>query len=102
MYEDLFYDRLVLLRLEKGVSARDMSISLGLSHGYINSIENKKTFPSMQVFFYICEYLGVTPAEFFEKNRSLQIKYKDLLEDLDSLDPESIKNIKEIVKKMRK
>lgn len=64
MFEDLFYQRLIKLRTEKGVSARDMSLSIGQSPGYINSLENRNGFPSMQVFFYICEYLGVTPAEF--------------------------------------
>ena len=66
MYEDLFYKRLAELRANKGVSARDMSLSIGQSAGYINALENRNGFPSMQVFFYICEYLGVTPAEFFE------------------------------------
>ena len=53
MFEDLFYRRLTKLREEKGVSARDMSLSIGQSAGYINAIENKNGFPSMQVFFYM-------------------------------------------------
>ena len=31
MYEDFFHQRLTRLRMEKGVSARDMSLSLGQS-----------------------------------------------------------------------
>lgn len=42
MFEDFFCKRLTELRLEKGVSARDMSLSLGQSESYINHIENKK------------------------------------------------------------
>ena len=65
-----FPKRLAELRQEKGVSARDMSLSLGQSESYINKIENNYAMPSMQGFFYICEFLGVTPAEFFdEKNK---------------------------------
>ena len=60
MYEELFYARLTALRQAKGVSAREMSLALGQSEGYINAIENQKGFPSMEAFFYICEYLGVT------------------------------------------
>ena len=52
---------------QKGVSARDMSLSLGQANNYINNIENKKSLPAMQSFFYICEYLGVTPKEFFDE-----------------------------------
>ena len=93
MYEKEFALRLALLRSQKGVSARDMSLSLGQNHGYINNIENGKTFPTMQNFFYICEFLGVTPQEFFdfsphppEKLDTLTEKVKHLSRDqLDAL-----------------
>ncbi len=62
MNTEQFAERLAQLRTEKGVSARDMSLSIGQSAGYINNIENKNNMPSMTVFFFICEYLGVTPA----------------------------------------
>lgn len=65
MYEEEFCNRLTKLRYEKGVSARDMSLSLGLSESYINRVESQKMLPSMTVFFYICEYFNITPAEFF-------------------------------------
>ena len=42
-----FIQRLVDLRLKKGVSARDMSLSLGQSAGYINNIENGVNYPSI-------------------------------------------------------
>ena len=41
MYEDLIAKRVSQLRMQKGVSARDMSLSLGQSESYINKIENK-------------------------------------------------------------
>ena len=50
-----FIKRLVELRVNKGASARDMSLSIGQSAGYINNIENGINYPSMTVFFYICE-----------------------------------------------
>lgn len=36
-YTDLFYSRLIELRNNLGVSARDMSLSLGQSESYINN-----------------------------------------------------------------
>ena len=39
------------IRDRKGVSARDMSLSLGQANNYINNIENKKSLPAMQSFF---------------------------------------------------
>ncbi len=64
-YKETFCIRLTQLRMSKNVSARNMSLSLGLSTGYINKIENQKTLPSMSTFFNICDYLLVTPQEFF-------------------------------------
>ena len=57
--------RLSKLRMQKGVTARDMSLSLGQNPGYINNIERGKALPTMANFYYICEYLGIEPAEFF-------------------------------------
>lgn len=101
MYEELFYQRLVKLRTEKGVSARDMSLSIGQSAGYINALENRTGFPSMQVFFYICEYLGVTPAEFFDDLNDRPAEYKEILEDLNALNEDSVQNVKAIIKGLR-
>lgn len=56
MEQEKFIKRLIQLRTNKGVSARDMSLSIGLSEGYINNLENGVNFPSMTTFFYICEY----------------------------------------------
>ena len=52
MYEDFLPERLAKLRTQKGISARDMFLSLGQANNYINNIENKKSLPSMQAFFY--------------------------------------------------
>lgn len=70
MYEDFVPERLAKLRALKGVSARDMSLSLGQANNYINNIENRKSLPSMQSFFYLCEFLGVTPQEFFDEGNA--------------------------------
>lgn len=61
-----FGNRLAELRTAKNISAREMSISMGQSVSYINQIENHLNFPSMTSFFYICEFLGITPKEFFD------------------------------------
>ena len=50
MFEDFFIERLTSLRNQKNVSAREMSLALGQNGSYINRIENRLAFPSMQVF----------------------------------------------------
>jgi len=98
MYEDFFPERLAQLRIKKGVSARDMSLSLGQSENYINMIENKKSYPSMTVFFYICEYLNVSPAEFFESGNDNPVKLNEIMADLKKLDDNSLTHIAGVIK----
>ena len=64
--EDFFANRLAQLRAVRDVSARQMSLALNQNSSYINRIENKKAFPSMQVFFDICDFLNISPGAFFE------------------------------------
>jgi len=98
MYEDHFALRLSKLRQSKGYSARDMSLSIGQNVNYINQIENRKMFPSMQTFFYICEYLGVSPQEFFDFENIQPEELSDLITDFKKLDPEMLSSISKIVK----
>ena len=90
MYEDFVPERLAKLRTQKGVSARDMSLSLGQANNYINNIENKKSLPAMQSFFYICEYLGVTPQEFFDEGNTYPETLKEFIAEARQLDPQSM------------
>ena len=101
MYEDKFCKRLAELRLEKGVSARDMSLSLGQSESYINRIENQKMLPSMTVFFYICEYFEITPYEFFQTDEGLTKEMIDVLKTLQSLDPQKKQHVFDLIKDLQ-
>lgn len=65
-YAKAFGTRLSSLRANKDVSASKMSDYLGRNHTYISSIENAKSFPKMENFFEICDYLGTTPSEFMK------------------------------------
>ena len=100
LYEEMFSRRLAQLRMQKGVSARDMSLSLGQNHGYINSIENGKTFPTMTNFFYICEYLGVTPQEFFDEGNACPEALQEFIEEARKLDSRSMSYILGIMKEL--
>ncbi len=94
--------RLSQLRLEKGVSARDMSLSIGQSPSYINNIETGFSLPSMTVFFYICEYLGVTPSEFFDIDSKAPAKERELLDELKGLSTQQLDNLIAIAKGLKK
>lgn len=97
-YLTWFPARITELRTQKGISARDMSLSLGQSESYINKIENKRTLPSMAGFIYICEYFGITPQEFFNADFQAPQKSKELLHEIEKLTSAQVDHIMLIVK----
>ena len=102
MEREDFCKRLSQLRINKGVSARDMSLSLGQSPNYINGIEGGKNYPSMETFFYICDYFGITPKEFFDIESTNPTKTGELLEIVKSLPGEHIELLISLGKAIRK
>lgn len=98
MDEKDFSLRLAQLREKKGVSARDMSLSMGQNPGYINNIESGKSMPSLTGIFYICDYLGITPSEFFDMESDNPTKMKDVLMDLKRLDDQQLETISKLIK----
>ena len=100
MEREDFIKRLVELRMKKGVSARDMSLSLGQSPGYINNIETGVNFPSMTVFFYICEYLGITPQDFFNTKSSNPIKINQIIELSERLNDDKLDLVINLLKEL--
>jgi transcriptional regulator with XRE-family HTH domain len=101
MYEDYknaFYERLTKLRIKKQVSAREMSLAMGQSHGYITQLESKHRLPSMTVFFYICDYLNITPKDYFDDEIEYPTVLCDLLDNLKQLDEEQLINVNNIVR----
>ena len=98
MYEDFIPARLAQLRANKGVSARDMSLSLGQANNYINNIENRKSLPSMRTFLYICEYLSVTPMEFFDEGNAYPAQLAELVQNLRKLNAAELEVVANMVK----
>ena len=92
--------RLARLREKKGVSARDMSLSIGQNPGYINNIESGKSLPSLSGILYICEYLGVTPSEFFDMESKNPAKIEEIVKDMKRLDDKQLDAIAAIVKEL--
>ncbi len=98
MDEKDFSLRLAQLREKKGVSARDMSLSMGQNPGYINNIESGKSMPSLTGIFYICDYLGITPSEFFDMEVQNPTKLNEIIENLKRLDDRQLDTIAMLIK----
>ncbi len=97
-----FSDRLARLRIEKGVSAREMSLSIGQAESYINNIENGLSFPSMTGFFYICEYLDITPQEFFDTGITAPVKVRELTDAVRGLSSAQLDHLIAIAKDLKR
>lgn len=96
-YLEWFPERLAQLRMERNVSARDMSLSLGQSESYINKIENRRAMPSMAGFIYICEYLGVTPRAFFDTEMVSPSKSMQIASQIGKLPPHKAEHILQVI-----
>ena len=102
MNEKDFAIRLSRLREKKGVSARDMSLSIGQNPGYINNIETGKSKPSLDGFFFICEYLGITPSEFFDIDSKNPTKLDAVIEDMKKLNDRQLDIVAMLIKELVK
>ena len=98
MDEAFVRSRISQLRIKKGVSEYRMSTDLGHSKSYIQSISSGKSLPSFSEFLYICEYLGVTPVEFFDagiEDPQSICKLRDFAKQLSSEDLAALLNMAE-------
>lgn len=102
MDEKYLSERIAKLRTLKNVSARDMSLSIGQNENYINHIENGRTMPSMQAFFYICEYFKISPKEFFDDSLGNPALIQAVVNDLNALNEKQIESVHEIIKGLKR
>ena len=102
MDEKEFALRLAKLRTKKNVSAREMSLAIGQNSNYINHIETGRAIPSLCGVFYICEYLGITPAEFFETENTNPQKLNKIISNLKKLNDEQLDLIGKLTENLAK
>lgn len=86
MTDDFVRNRITQLRLQKGVSEYQMSYDLGHSRGYIYNISSGKSLPPLSELFAICDYFGITPAEFFDDSISNPELIRKAVEGMKQLD----------------
>ena len=86
----------------KNVSEYQMSLDLGHSKSYIQSISSGRALPSMSEFISICEYLGVTPKEFFDDENSNPVLHGEIIEALSGISNSDANLILELIKRLKK
>lgn len=101
-FRKFFSNRLYDLRMQQNVSARKMSNLIGMGDAYINTIENNKSMPKMEQFYFICNYLKISPSDFFDEGNSNPQRLAALMEDLKSLSDEQLATVAAVVREMKK
>lgn len=102
LYEDFVRNRITQLRIQKGVSEYQMGYDLGHSRGYVYNISSGKSLPPMSEFFAICEYFGITPAEFFDDKNSNPALVQKALNGLKKLDDSDLLLVLDLINRMLK
>lgn len=94
-YQELFTRQLEKFRLQKGVSQREMSLSLGQAAGYIAKLTNPNNdyLPRMINFFYICDYLNIHPKDFFDEGAEHPALIGEIIKELYKLDENRLTHI---------
>lgn len=67
MDESYIAMRITQLRMARNISEYQMSLELGHSKSYVQSITSRKSMPSAQELFNIADYFDMTLAEFFDE-----------------------------------
>lgn len=93
MYSHFIGQRITQLRLEKDISEYQLSMELGLSKSYIQGITSGKSLPSIKQLLNICDYFGITPAQFFDTDPASTLLFNETVNALKELSDTDIQLI---------
>lgn len=94
-------ERISSLRTKKRISEYKMSLDLGHSKSYMQSISSGKSLPSLTEFLYICDYLGVSPKEFFDTDVEEPLLIKKLVTLAKDLSEEDLQALIHITERLQ-
>lgn len=58
--------------------------------------------PSMRAFLEICDYLEVTPSEFFDEENETPLELKEFVQEVKKLDHQMSKSLLTLMKELNK
>ena len=93
-------ERVAQLRIKRGLSAKRMSELLNWNDAYINNIESGKSLPSLDRLLAICEFLKITPAQFFDVEETNPELLNETIKMLKPLNDRQLTLILEMAKEM--
>lgn len=100
-YEHFVAERIQQLRARKGVSSYIMSYEMGRGKNYMKNIESGQSNPSWPMFFCICEYLDITPKEFFNIDDPAPNQTRDFMTIFQDLSEENRQIVLSLIEKLK-
>lgn len=95
-------DRITELRLKKGIAENRMSLDLGHSRSYMQSISSGRALPSMTEFLAICDYLEVSPREFFNEESTNGYLLNKILQEIRDMEDQDLLLLLDIIKRFKR
>lgn len=88
------------LRCQKGISEYTLSLAIGRSQGYIQSISSGRILPSMNTFLDICKYFDITPTEFFDPSFQNPTLLHSIISDISKFSEEDLLLLSSVLKRI--
>lgn len=98
---DFIRHRITELRLARSMTEYQLSTELGQSKSYIQGITAGKSLPSMKQLYNICEFFGVTPAQFFDDSETATPVFCEAVNVIKTLDEADISLILRYAQRIR-
>ena len=93
-------NRITELRCQKGTSEYTLSLAIGRSQGYIQSISSGRILPSMNTFLVICKYFDITPTEFFDPSFQNPTLLHSIISDISKFSEEDLLLLSSVLKRL--
>lgn len=90
MEKDFIRNRVYQIRSANKISARSLSLELGMSSEYINQLESGRLTPSLDFLISFCDYFNLTLSSFFDTEIKYSIETKQIIKELNKLTKEEI------------
>lgn len=94
--------RITELRIKKGVAEHKMSLDLGHSRSYMQGISSGRALPSMTEFLAICDYLDVSPLDFFDESKANPPLIEEINKKLKNFSDEDLLLLLSIINRFQK
>lgn len=98
--ENFIRNRITELRYQKGISEYKLSLELGRSQSYIQSISSGRVLPSMDAFIDICNYFDITPIEFFDPDIKNPTLLRSIIADIKKLSENDLLLLSSVLKRI--